>query len=163
MKNESGNWCVFSPCRTWRYVLRHFWGEPGEAERAIAWIGLNPSTADENQLDPTLRRIRGFSTDWGYNCFYMLNAFGFRATDPKVMRAAADPVGPENDRWILEMTGKVDRTVCAWGRHATFLHRQERLFTLLADRHLYYLEKTKDGIPKHPLYLRSDLLPKPLA
>ena len=135
----------------------------GEAERAIAWIGLNPSTADENQLDPTLRRIRGFSTDWGYNCFYMLNAFGFRATDPKVMRAAADPVGPENDRWILEMTGKVDRTVCAWGRHATFLNRQERLFTLLADRPLYYLEKTKDGIPKHPLYLRSDLLPKPLA
>ena len=79
------------------------------------------------------------------------------------IQAAADPVGPENDRWILEMTGKVDRTVCAWGRHATFLNRQERLFTLLADRPLYYLEKTKDGIPKHPLYLRSDLLPKPLA
>ena len=99
--NESGNPCVFSPCRKWRYLLKHTWRDMLDPEeRAIAWIALNPSTADENQLDPTLRRIRGYTRDMGCNTFYMLNLFAYRATDPKVMRAAEDPIGPENDYWI---------------------------------------------------------------
>lgn len=161
--NEQGNICVFSPCRTWRYVLRHYWGAPGDAEKAVAWIALNPSTADENRLDPTLRRIRGFSADWGYNCFYMLNAFGFRATDPSDMRKAADPVGPDNDKWILEITAKTNMTVCAWGRHGAFRGRDAALARLLSGRNLFCLERTKDGIPKHPLYLKSTLTPVPFT
>lgn len=128
-------------------------------ERPIVWIGLNPSTADENQLDPTLRRIRGYSKAWGYNTFYMLNLFAFRATDPTVMRRAADPVGPENDYWILETVKRADKVICAWGRHGEYLGRQEAVLHLLSGYPLYYLEKTCDGIPKHPLYLRGDLRP----
>lgn len=162
--NETGNECVFSPCRTWRYTLRHSWMDlfDPEGERAIAWIALNPSTADENQLDPTLRRIRGFSRDWGYNTFYMLNLFAYRATDPQDMRRAPDPVGPENDNWILEITSKTDLVMCAWGRHGLLNNRQNHVLELLRGRNLRYLEKTGDGIPKHPLYLKSSLLPLPL-
>ena len=161
--DESGNPCEFSPCRTWRYTLRHTWaGLFDGLERAIVWIGLNPSTADENQLDPTLRRIRGYSMAWGYNTFYMLNFFAYRATDPQAMRRAADPVGPENDRWILETAAKADLVMCAWGRHGLFLERQRRVQELLDGFNLKCLEKTADGIPKHPLYLKGDLLPSPM-
>ena len=81
--NESGNICAFSPDRVYRYTLLHSWADMLSPElKTIAWIALNPSTADENQLDPTLRRIRVFSAAWGYNSFMMLNAFAFRATDP---------------------------------------------------------------------------------
>ena len=161
--DETGNQCEFSPCRIWRYTLRHSWMDIFEKdERAIAWIALNPSTADENQLDPTLRRIRGYSMAWGYNTFYMLNLFAYRATDPKVMRRAADPVGPENDDWILKIAAKTDLVMCAWGRHGLFNNRQDRVLELLKGRNLRYLEKTGDGIPKHPLYLKSDLPPLPM-
>ena len=161
--DETGNPCEFSPCRTWRYTLRHTWaGLFDGGERAIVWIGLNPSTADENQLDPTLRRIRGYSTAWGYNTFYMLNLFAYRATDPQAMRRAADPVGPENDRWILETAAKADLVMCAWGRHGLFLDRQRHMLALLDGFNLQCLEKTADGIPKHPLYLKGDLLPIPM-
>lgn len=132
-------------------------------ERAIVWIGLNPSTADENKLDPTLRRIRGYSKAWGYNTFYMLNIFAFRATNPRDMRQTPDPIGPDNDQWMLEMVDKTDRIMCAWGRHGMFQNRQDAVITRLKDRNLYYLEKTHDGIPKHPLYLKADLLPKPFS
>ena len=108
--NESGNICAFSPDRVYRYTLLHSWADMLSPElKTIAWIALNPSTADENQLDPTLRRIRGFSAAWGYNSFMMLNAFAFRATDPKEMERAADPNGPENDAYLLAETAKVDK------------------------------------------------------
>ena len=110
--NESGNPCVFSPCRKWRYLLKHTWRDLLDPEeRAIAWIALNPSTADENQLDPTLRRIRGYTRDMGCNTFYMLNLFAYRATDPKVMRAAEDPIGPENDYWIKKIAMESEMVV----------------------------------------------------
>ena len=161
--NETGNVCVFSPCRTWRYTLRHSWMDVFDIEeRPIVWIALNPSTADENQLDPTLRRIRGYSKAWGYNTFYMLNLFAYRATDPQDMRRAADPIGPENDKWILEIARKSDLVMFAWGRHGLFNNRQDQVLNLLQGFNLCYLEKTGDGIPKHPLYLKSDLVPKPL-
>lgn len=162
--NESGNTCIFSPCRTWRYALRHTWADsPDDRERSIVWIGLNPSTADENQLDPTLRRIRNYSRDWGFNTFHMLNLFAFRATDPRAMRRAPDPVGPDNDRWMLETARHADRIICAWGRHGRHLGRDAAVLALLQDFPLECLDRTKDGMPRHPLYLKSGLLPAPLA
>lgn len=161
--NESGNPCVFSPCRKWRYLLKHTWRDLLDPEeRAIAWIALNPSTADENQLDPTLRRIRGYTRDMGYNTFYMLNLFAYRATDPKVMRAAEDPVGPENDYWIKKIAIESQMVVCAWGLHGKFMDRQDHVLANLRELpcDLRYMELSKDGIPKHPLYLKSELRPQ---
>jgi hypothetical protein len=65
------------------------------------WIGLNPSVANEAQLDPTLRRIRAFSAAWGYNGFIMTNLFGLVSTNSDRLYAEVEPVGPENDRCIL--------------------------------------------------------------
>ena len=107
-----------------------------------------------------VRRIRGYSMKWGYNGFMMLNAFAFRATDPREMAAAADPVGPDNDKWLLSETAKADRVFCCWGTHAKLGGRQEHLLELLRDRPLYYLRLTSGGFPSHPLYLPGDLEPR---
>jgi len=163
---EDGNPCVFSPCRKWRYLLKHTWRDLLDPEeRAIAWIALNPSTADENQLDPTLRRIRGFSMDAGFNTFYMLNLFAFRATDPKIMKEQPDPVGPDNDDWIRKTVSECSMVVCAWGQHGKYLDRQDHVLAYLREMHadMRYMELAKDGTPKHPLYLKKSLRPVPFA
>src|SRR3954462_12457376 len=89
------NRCNFSRCRRYRYTLEHVI-DPALEPRRIMWIGLNPSTADESQLDPTLRRVRAFSHAWGYTAFVMTNLFSFRATQPSDMKGQANPVGEHN-------------------------------------------------------------------
>lgn len=149
------NACVFSPNRRYRYTLIHHWDDmlTPQSERCVVWICLNPSTADENQLDPTLRRIRGFSAAWGYTHFVMLNAFAFRATDPGEMKAANDPVGPDNDRWIFHWVERADRVVAGWGEHGTHLQRHVQVSALLDPGKTFCLARNASGQPKHPLYV----------
>ena len=123
------------------------------------FVGLNPSTADENQLDPTLRRIQGFSAAWGYTHFVMLNAFAFRATDPTDMKAAADPVGPDNDRWIRHWAGRVDRVMVGWGEHGAHLDRHAQVVALLDPEKTFCLARNASGQPKHPLYVAQKTKP----
>ena len=86
----------FSVDRKYRYALWRHWN--GNKERNyVAFVGLNPSTADEKTDDPTIRRCMGFARSWGFNGIWMINAFAFRATKPKDMKAAIDPIGPDND------------------------------------------------------------------
>jgi hypothetical protein len=141
----------FSACRTWRYALWRFWGA---GRRTIAFVGLNPSTADETQDDPTIRRCLGFARRWGFDGLYMLNAYAFRATDPRIMRAAPDPVGPANDEALAYRTTHCERIVVCWGVHADPA-RVRRILApgVLGDRTVHCLGRTKDGAPKHPLYL----------
>jgi hypothetical protein len=157
------NACVFSADRRHRYSLIHRWDDlltrEDARERSIAWICLNPSTADENQLDPTLRRIRGFSTAWGYTHFVMLNAFAFRATDPADMKAAADPVGPDNDRWIAHWAARVERVIVGWGEHGARLGRDRQVAALIDPAKTYCLARNASGQPKHPLYVAADTVP----
>lgn len=153
------NPCVFSADRVYRYTLLHSWRAMWEEPRRVVWIALNPSTADENQLDPTLRRIKGFSADWGFNEFMMLNAFAFRATDPREMEAAADPIGPENDKYILQECEKAELIVCAWGTHCALGARHEKLLAMLRPYPIHYLRLTSGGYPSHPLYLPKNLQP----
>jgi hypothetical protein len=158
------NACVFSPDRRHRYTLIHRWDEllaAPEGGRGIAWIALNPSTADENQLDPTLRRIRDFSITWGYDFFVMLNAFAWRDTDPAGMKAAPDPVGPDNDHWIAHWSGRVDRVVVAWGEHGAFRDRHREIVRLLDPRKTVCLARNASGQPKHPLYVARATRPVP--
>ncbi len=147
----SSSGATFSPCRRYRYTLWRSWsGEPD-----VAFCGLNPSTADETIDDPTIRRIIGFAKAWGYHGVVMLNAFAFRATDPKVMKAEADPVGPENDLAIRVISWDVDKVVACWGTHGSFRDRDMEISSMLCGR-LYCLGTNADGSPKHPLYLRGD-------
>lgn len=146
----------FSPCRQWRYTLWRFW-EP-EPARLMAFVGLNPSTADETANDPTVTRCIGYARRWGFDGMFMLNAFAFRATQPRDMKAAADPNGPGNDEALQRISDQCELIVAAWGTHGAYLNRGQQVCRLL-NRPLHCLKQTKDGFPGHPLYLRRDAEP----
>lgn len=145
---------TFSPCRTYRYTLTRVWNKRAPV---ACWILLNPSTADERQLDPTLRRCVGFSRAWGFGSMVVVNLFAFRSPYPSKVYAANDPVGPKNDLYILRMTKKADKVIVGWGVHGKLLDRQERVRALL-QRHgieSWCLGLTKASHPKHPLYVSA--------
>lgn len=125
------------------------------------WIGLNPSVADENQLDPTLRRIRAFSTAWGFNEFVMTNLFAYRATDPRAMLRHAEPVGPENNRVLLEHGKAALIVIACWGAHGKHLCRDVGVINLLEKfTPLFCLGlNAKDKSPRHPLYVSGTQKP----
>lgn len=145
----------FSPCRTYRYALWRRW-DSDHADYAM-FVGLNPSTADETLNDPTIRRCIAFAKDWGYSGLCMTNIFAYRVTDPAVMKAVADPVGPDNDRWLAQCAERAGVVIAAWGTHGVHMGRAETVKRLLPS--LSYLRLTKDGHPGHPLYLPGNLTP----
>lgn len=147
----------FSKCRKYRYTLWRRWHTDDSAEM-LMFIGLNPSTADETQDDPTVRRCIRFAMDWGFGGLLMMNAFAFRATDPKVMKAEPKPVGPGNDRAFRTHRTEVGLIIAAWGTHCT-VEREQRICQVL-NRTVHCLGQTKAGRPKHPLYLRADTEPQ---
>ncbi len=154
------NICIFSPDRDYRYTLKHEWDA---SLPCIAWIGLNPSTADESKLDPTLRRVKDFSQRWGYGSFIMLNLFAYRATDPEMMKCRDDPVGPYNDGHILTSISHCKQIVVCWGRHGGYAGRGEDVIRKIARiRPISCLNLNKDGTPIHPLYVKADTPLKPL-
>lgn len=121
------------------------------------FIGLNPSTADATNDDPTIRRCIGYARDWGCDGLCMMNLFAFRATLPKDMKAAEDPVGPENDRTLIFMAEGAEVIVAAWGNNGRYMGRDEKVKAMIPQ--LHYLRLTKDGFPAHPLYLPKGLKP----
>ncbi|WP_437187249.1 DUF1643 domain-containing protein [Planctomicrobium sp. SH668] len=150
---------VYSPCRQFRYSLVRRFGKPlAKKSDRISFIGLNPSTATERVNDPTVRRCIGYARDWGYREFVMLNAFGYRSTDPAGLKAIEDPVGAPNLDTIVEWVNKSDVVVCCWGVHAVLNNHNQRLLALLSPlkTRATCFGKTQAGHPKHPLYLRKD-------
>lgn len=121
------------------------------------WIGLNPSTADEEQLDPTLRRIKRFSAENGYNCFYMTNLFGLRSTNPANLYADVEPVGAGNDAALLMAAANCDKIIAAWGNHGSYLKRDQDVLKLLSSYRMLCLCQTSTGAPGHPLYLAAKM------
>lgn len=147
---------AFSPCRKYRYLLWRRWGDDW-ASNFCMFIGLNPSTADEIRDDPTVRRCINYAKDWGYSALCMTNLFAYRATDPKVMLAIDDPVGPENDRYLIECSAKARVVVAAWGNHGQHMSRHDCLMQMISNLHC--LRVTGIGMPGHPLYLPKTLKP----
>lgn len=138
----------FSRCGKFRYALGRRWGE---GERTVLFIGLNPSTADHMRDDPTIRRCIDFARRWGYDGLTIANIFAYRTPYPRVLRAARDPVGPRNDHWIRQLAERSDLVIAAWGAGGEYLARADVVTGYLSD--LYCLGRTKDGWPRHPLYL----------
>lgn len=138
---------AFSPCRLYRYTLDIVWDD---TKPLAAFIGLNPSTADEVKDDPTVRRCRGFAEQWGCGGMRMLNIFAYRATLPADMQAVEDPVGSENDLQI-PLIGCTGPHVACWGIHGKHLGRGAAVLQNLSG--LQCLGRTANGSPKHPLYL----------
>lgn len=146
---------TFSPCRTYRYSLWRRWGMP---EQGYAmFIGLNPSKADEVEDDPTVRRCIQYAKNWGYGALCMTNIFAFRATDPAVMKAHSEPIGPDTDTALVELAKNAGVVVAAWGNHGSHGGRAQQVIALLPNLHC--LKVTKAGQPSHPLYLRKALTP----
>ena len=161
---ESG--AVFNETRTHRFSLWRRWtglfdAEPAPISRMLAFICLNPSTANETANDPTVARGIKFAKRWGLDGFVMLNLFGFRATEPADMKRAPDPVGDGNDEAILWVASRAARVVCAWGVHGVHMGRDEEVKTMLRnnDINAECFIRTKDGHPRHPLYVRGDSEP----
>lgn len=150
--------CAWSPDKLYRYALWRLWSNIA-APRYVLWVMLNPSTADETQDDPTIRRCVQFSKDWGYDGLCVCNLFAFRATDPADMKAAADPVGDDNDYWIARVSTDAALIVAAWGEHGIWQNRERAVRLLLPN--LHFLSLNKSGQPAHPLYLGGKLTPKP--
>lgn len=146
---------VLSPCRTYRYSLWRNWGDDSYA----MFIGLNPSTADEVNDDNTIRRCVQFAKDWGYGGLCMTNLFSYRATKPKDMKKATDPIGPDNNRTLIELAQRAGVVVAAWGTHGLFMNRGIEVVKMIPN--LSYLKLTKELLPAHPLYLPKELRPIP--
>lgn len=143
-------WAEFSPCRRYRYELGRKWGSGAIA----VFIGLNPSTADEMQDDPTIRRCIGFAKSWGCGQLVMLNLFAFRATDPAVMKAEVDPIGEGNDAALRKWASEGKYLVAAWGVHGTHKGRDQEVLKIMPD--LQCLGLSREGHPRHPLYMKAD-------
>lgn len=146
---------VLSEDGFYRYFLSRQWGHDG---KRVAFIGLNPSVADAENDDPTIRRCVGFAKMWGGTSLWMVNLFAYRSTKPDFLRIVPDPVGPENDAWLERVILSADLVVAAWGNHGKLLGRGAEVENCYRDR-LHRLAVTKLGMPKHPLYLSSDLWP----
>jgi|HubBroStandDraft_2_1064218.scaffolds.fasta_scaffold114358_3 hypothetical protein len=148
----------FSPCRTWRYVHEVQWDDGP----CVAFVMFNPSTADESQLDPTLRKCRGFAQRWGYGRMVILNLFAVRGTDPRTPSQVSDPVGPMNDYWILKTVAQAREIVFAYGcgqwiKTPEMKRRPSEFLKLIRAHNEYMLISClgyrNDGHPRHPLML----------
>lgn len=152
---------TLSNCLQYRYELSRIWDD---TKHIVVFIMLNPSTADANNDDPTVKRCVSFAKSWGCGGITIINLFAYRATTPDDMKQARDPIGIRNDLLILtvisrETTGIV---ICAWGNHGTYLARDTHVLNILerCGIPLFCLHINKgSGQPGHPLYLKKDLKP----
>lgn len=145
---------IFDPTGMYRYSL---WREWCPDSLPVAFIMLNPSTADDRKDDPTIRRCIGFAHAWGFGALEVVNLFAYRATDSRKLIGVDDPVGPENDGYIMHAVERCSYIVVAWGTKGVLLDRNRQVIRLLAGwRHVGCLGVTKDGHPRHPLYVRGN-------
>lgn len=159
-KGDADSVADYSGCLRFRYSLTRTWNENG---RRVLFVMLNPSTATELANDPTVERCERRARSMGYGAFRVVNIFAWRATDPRDMRAADDPVGPANDAAIIGAAKWADTIVCAWGTHGAHLGRGPAVAALLwaSGQSLHHLGLTRDGHPRHPLYVAYAARPQP--
>ena len=146
---------TLSKDRKYRYTLTRIWDE---TKPKVMFIGLNPSTADETEDDPTITRCINFAKSWGYGGLEMTNLFAFRATNPEVMKNEKEPIGEDNDTWLKKLDAECDIIIGAWGNHGAFHGRGKEVMNMFDT--LHYLALNKSGHPSHPLYLKATLQPQ---
>ena len=149
----------FSDDGLYRYRLWRSWGSV-EAPTCL-WVMLNPSTADARADDPTITRCSRRARDWGYGGISVVNLFAYRATDPKLLRAVDDPIGPLNDAAITSEAAAAALIICAWGEHGKYRDRAAQVLRMLEGAKLYSLGRNRDGTPSHPLYIPYHEVPNP--
>jgi hypothetical protein len=145
---------VFSPDRKHRYALIRVWNN--ELPR-IMFIGLNPSTANEKENDPTIRRVINFAKGWGFGGVYMCNLFSFVTPYPSELKKAKDNL--ENDFHLRYYTSISKEVLCAWGAFPEIGERSSQVYKMLKNYSAEFsaLQINKNGSPKHPLYVKADI------
>ena len=145
--------------KLYRYILWRTWDA---SLPRVGFVLLNPSTATEHVLDPTLTRCQNFAKRWGAGGMVVANIFAIRSTDPAGLKRVNDPVGPENDAAIAAVLDCCGRVVAGWGNHGNLNMRHDRIGEIVSTlapklkRELVCFAVTKTGAPKHPLYIASD-------
>lgn len=153
---DDRNGATLDKDREYRYRLWRTWDVEGPT---VAFVMLNPSTADENEDDPTLRRCLNYAKEWGYGRLEVVNLFALRATDPDELRKHEAPIGGANDVHLCQVCESAEKVVAAWGANGSLLERGREVAEML-DSNLYALGTTKGGHPIHPLYQPSDAEPE---
>jgi hypothetical protein len=158
---QRGTWeagAVFSECERFRYRLWRRWDA---SVPPLVFVMLNPSTADENKLDPTVRRCHKRARNSGAGGLEVLNLFAYRATDPDDLRRAGFVAGPHNVEAMREVfaTQRGRPIICGWGSNARGLAMPGIALKLMREAGAipHAIKLTRDGIPAHPLYLADDL------
>lgn len=147
---------TISNCGKYRYCLHRGWDE---SRPFVMFVMLNPSTADAEQDDPTIRRLIGFCTLRGFGGFSVCNVYAYRDSSPESMfkanKAGIDIAGPDNVKWLNDVVQECEIVVMAWGNDGP----NSDVFTAWADKRnkpLFSFGRTQTGKPKHPLYLPAD-------
>lgn len=165
---QYGHRALFSPCRQYRYRLDRILWEMGVGVRHSTLalvIMVNPSTADADEDDQTLKKVQGLVSrvkTIGLGRIAVCNLFAWRATDVTELRDVDDPIGPENDRIIQETMEEADMVIVAWGARSKFpsgYSERWREISIMADRAgkpLHYWGVTSSGDPRHPLMISYD-------
>lgn len=154
---------TLSPCGTYRYTLWRTWAQ--SVSRLIAYVMLNPSTADGAADDPTIRKCIGFARQLEFDGLWVFNLFAYRSTSPSVLPKDADvAIGPDNDRWLRSIDLRFGMILAAWGAKGTRGNRDRDVLQMLTQSHsVHCLRKTKEGHPEHPLYIPYSAEPVLLA
>lgn len=153
-----------SDCGAYRYRL---WREWDRSLPTLAFLMLNPSTADHLTDDPTIRRCMSRAVAGKYGRLEVANLFPLRATNPDELLTHTDPIGPERiaDGAVMDAIEQARMVICAWGAHPVAARRVDdlmHLFGIVGWRgKLFHLGLNKNGSPKHPLYIAASTQPKP--
>lgn len=154
---------VISGCGTYRYHLTRTWNPDADT---LGFIMLNPSTADADLDDATIRKCCGFARRLGYGSIEVVNLFAYRTTHPKVLKEQGsqgiDVVGPKNDKYILQAAASAKNIICAWGNHGSYQGRGDKVLELLMQEEvttptLSLGRLSNSNQPKHPLYQPYDV------
>lgn len=144
---------TFSECGLYRYDL---WRQWDDVRPRLTFIMLNPSTADAEQDDPTIRRCMSFASREKFGSVRILNVFALRSTNPKGLLTVVDPCGPRNAEFIASAVHAA-KVVVAWGNlfvgGKKLRHGYQSVLEALADKELFCLGRTRGGHPRHPLYV----------
>ncbi|HLJ33607.1 MAG TPA: DUF1643 domain-containing protein [Ktedonobacteraceae bacterium] len=145
---------IFDITNTYRYTLWRGWSTD---HPRVTFIMLNPSTADAQRNDPTISRCIAFAQYWGFGALEVVNLFACKTTYPHDLLKAANPVGEENDQFLMQAVARSSCIVAAWGTKGNLLDRDKHILRLLASRQdIYCLGITREGYPRHPLYVKGD-------
>lgn len=144
------NEAVISDDGIYRYSLTRVWDT--DLPR-VCFIMLNPSVADASKDDPTIRRCRNLSKTWGFGSLEVVNLFAFRATMPHELLSTPNPIGYENNAYILAAVARAAKVVVAWGHQGSLLGQSKRVTEMIGE--CFCVNKTRSGEPGHPLYVSS--------